>query len=257
MRSHNVLRFLVLNGIAIGLGASVATSCIGVNYPTVAFRCNPRQQDNCPESHVCCSDDPAAENGGLPEYMGKNIPGAEKPFFSGANNQLGTSGLCVNVEEIPFGSGLVEPQAANCPIPCNPTWDGEDVEAVCGTGRVCCQTVQLQEADCVLDPADEGSFRPVTGEDIGVAYSNGQVVTNWAPGEHATHQDPGGSGCRGFAMNMMTGPVWEDCVSHLTVANQRGFCMALAPTQVCPVTQAGYVDACSAKNGAAPAVPPA
>ena len=48
MRPMRVLRFLVLNGIAVGLGAVVATSCIDVNYPTVAFRCNPRQSENCP-----------------------------------------------------------------------------------------------------------------------------------------------------------------------------------------------------------------
>ena len=101
MRLTSVLRYIALYGAAVGLGATVASSCINVNYPIVAFRCNPRQQDNCPETHFCCSDDPAAENGDLPAFMGKNISGST-PYFSGMNNSLGTSGLCVNRDEIPF-----------------------------------------------------------------------------------------------------------------------------------------------------------
>jgi len=48
MRVELLLRFVVLNGLAIGAGALVASSCT-VDYPIVAFRCNPRQADNCPE----------------------------------------------------------------------------------------------------------------------------------------------------------------------------------------------------------------
>lgn len=260
MRSANLLRFLALNGIAIGLGASVATSCIGVNYPTVAFRCNPRQQDNCPDSHFCCSDDPAAEGGALPAYEGKGISGGV-PFFSGPNNALGTSGLCVNRDDIPFGSGLQEPAAANCPIPCNPTWEAGDITAVCGDGRVCCQTVEMEQLDCIVDPGD-GSYRPVTGNDIGETYDNGAVITDWSAGAHATHQDPSGFGCMGFAGNppqaeLAGNPVWQDCVANLTVANQRGFCMALGPGQTCPVAQPGFIDACTALNQGGAMAPPA
>jgi hypothetical protein len=260
MRSVNLLRFLALHGIAIGLGASVATSCIGVNYPTVAFRCNPRQADNCPDTHFCCSDDPAAEGGALPAYDGKGINGGQA-FFSGSNNALGTSGLCVNRDDIPFGSGLQEPAAANCPIPCNPLWAGSDIAAVCGDGRVCCQTEQLDPKDCVIDPAD-GTYRPVTGADIGQRYDNGTVITSWSAGDHVTHQDPSGFGCKGLAGNppdaeLNTNPIWQDCVANLTVANQRGFCMALAAGQMCPVQQVGYVDACTQLNQGGAAVPPA
>lgn len=255
MRLTSVLRYLALYGTAIGLGATVASSCIGVNYPTVAFRCNPRQQDNCPETHFCCSDDPAAEGGALPAYMGKNIAG-ETPYFSGANNSLGTSGLCVNREDIPFGGGLQEPAAGNCPIPCNPTWDDGDVAAVCGAGRVCCQTVQLDPLDCVVDP-DSGMYRPVTGADIGVRYEgDGPVITDWSPGAHKTHQDPSGSGCTGIAMGDTDSAAFKDCVAQLTVADQRGFCMRLDVGQVCPTIQPGYVDACTALNTGGAMVPP-
>src|SRR5690606_16888698 len=60
MGREKMLRFLLVNGAALGLGAFVATSCIGVDYPLVAFRCDPAQDSNCPDTHFCCSDDPAA-----------------------------------------------------------------------------------------------------------------------------------------------------------------------------------------------------
>jgi len=42
---------------------------------------------------------------------------------------------------------------------------------------------------------------------------------------------------------------FQDCVRALSVANQRGYCMALAPGQACPHAQPGYVDACEQLNG--------
>lgn len=238
MRVQRVIQYMGLYGVAVGLGAVVATSCINVDYPTVAFRCNPRQSENCPETHVCCSDDPAAVGGALPDYMGKGISGSAQPIFSGINNALGTSGMCVRTDDIPPGSGLLEPNVANCPIPCNPTWSDSDISAVCGPTRVCCQTVALDPKDCINDG---GTWRPVSGEDIGQG-------TNWANAVHATHQDPGGVGCTTFAMGMPSGPVWEDCVAQLTVADQRGFCMALGPGQLCPTEQPGFLDACTQIN---------
>jgi hypothetical protein len=248
MRAFQVLRLLVLNGVAVGLGATVATSCIKVNYPTVAFRCNPRLTDNCPETHFCCSDDPAAEGGALPDFMGRNIEGGATPYFAGQNNSIGTSGMCVNRDEIPFGAGLQEAAALNCPVPCNPTWDEDSVVAVCGEGRVCCQTVELEPEDCVLpDGSDE--YRPVTGADI-------PELTNWTASSHATHQDPNGSGCALFAgSNSSENEVFTECVASLSVANQRGFCMSLDAGVLCPTAQAGYVDACTLRTqggGAAP-----
>jgi hypothetical protein len=244
MRAQRVISFFALYGVAVGLGAVVATSCINVDYPTVAFRCNPRQSDNCPETHFCCSDDPAAVMGELPAYMGKEISGGT-PLFSGINNALGTSGMCVRTEDIPPGSGLLEPNVVNCPIPCNPTWSDGDIAAVCGGNRVCCQTVAMEAKDCLLE---DGEWRPATGADV-------PALTNWANGLHATHQDPGGIGCTTFAMGDQGSETFMDCVAQLTVADQRGYCMALAQGQQCPTApESGFVDACTQINTGA--IPP-
>ncbi len=236
MRVQRLIQYVALYGATVGLGAVVATSCINVDYPTVAFRCNPRQSDNCPETHVCCSDDPAAVGGVLPDFMGKGIGGSDVAIFAGINNALGTSGMCVRTDDIPPGSGLLEPNVANCPIPCNPTWSTGDIADVCGGSRVCCQTVAIEPKDCVLDG---DTWRPATGADI-------PDRTNWANGLHATHQDPGGTGCMTFAAGGE--PALLDCYSQLTVADQRGFCMALQPGQLCPTEQPGFLDACTQIN---------
>ncbi len=197
--------------------------------------CNPRASGS--DAWKCCSDDPAAEGGALPDYLQKNISGGGTPYFSGANNDRGTSGMCVKTSDVPTGSGLLESEAANCPIPCNPTWEQGETDAVCGNSRVCCQTRQLQAADCVQGPDDDAP-RPVTGADIG-------SVTDWNPGAHATHQDPAGVSCTQLANGDQASPVFVDCIAQLSVANQRGFCMALQPGQACPTEQPTYVDACS------------
>lgn len=238
MRPEKMLRFVLVNGAAIGLGAAVSTSCVGVDYPLVAFRCNPQQESNCPDTHFCCSDDPAAPMGAKPDYMGKNISDGAPPYFSGPNNALSTSGMCVRTSDI-AGQGLIDLAAANCPIPCNPTWEAAWISDVCGESRVCCQTVELDPKDCVND----GSFRPVNGGDIG-------TLTTWTPAEHETHQDPNGTSCMALAAGSSS--VFEDCVRQLSVADQRGFCMALGPGQLCPTQAPGYIDACTALNGGVP-----
>jgi hypothetical protein len=188
----------------------------------------------------CCSDDPAAPDGQLPDYEGKNIEGGVTPLFSGFNNALSRYGICVDVTQI-AGIGLQEGPAESCPIPCNPTWPQDSIDEVCGTGRSCCQTAELQPEDCVQDPST-GLYRPATGEDI-------PELTNWAPNAHATHQDPNGAVCLALANGNTTSPVFESCVRALSVADQRGYCMALAPGQACPHAQPGYVDACEELNG--------
>lgn len=240
MRFAQVLRFVLINGAAIGLGATVATSCIGVDYPLVAFQCDPRQENNCPDTHFCCSDDPAAEEGNKPNYLDKGIDDpVGQPYFSGSNNGVGTSGMCVRTDDI-VGQGLTELAAANCPIPCNPTWDAAWINDVCGAARVCCQTVAIEAKDCIVGA--DGQFRPITGEDIGPEHP-------WRPGDHSTHQDPNGDGCLGLAGGDANSPAFQDCVRQLSVADQRGFCMALGAGQTCPTDQPTYIDACSAMNG--------
>lgn len=237
-----VLRFVVLNGIAVGLGAVVATSCIDVNYPTVAFRCSPRQSDNCPSTHFCCSDDPAAVGGQLPAFQtSEGMTNGGTPYFAGLNNGLGSSGMCVRTGDLPPGAGLFDAAAANCPVPCNPTWDDADKEAVCGVDRVCCQTVEIEPEDCVQ--GEDGMWRPVTGADI---LSSPQK-SSWAPARHATHQDPAGTGCGKFA-GASSGPDFEGCLEQLSVADQRGFCMALQPGQACPTETDTYMNACEQIN---------
>lgn len=248
MRPKNVLRFLVVNGLAVGLGATVAGSCIKVNYPTVAFRCDPRQGDNCPDTHFCCSDDPSTADGEVPAFAGKDISGST-PLYADTANRAGTSGMCVRTDDIPMGSGLLDLAALNCPIPCNPKWDAGDVSTVCGAGRVCCQTVELGDRDCVQE---DGVWRAVSGADIG---KNDIVpITNWNNVAHDTHQDPNGSVCAGISGGA-SGEAFLECITHLTVADQRGFCMALAPGQACPASSAAippYVSICEAKNGTPP-----
>lgn len=197
--------------------------------------CSPRSSGA--GSHMCCSDDPSAAGGSLPSYEGKNISGST-PIFSGANNALGTSGLCVDTDSIPVGSGLIEPAALSCPIPCDPTWDEDDRGAVCGQNRACCQTRAIQPEDCILDG---DLWRPITGADI-------PDLTTWAPDSHATHQDPGGTGCMTFAGGDTSGEAFNDCVGQLRVASQRGFCLALAPGQACPHEGPDYLDACTQIN---------
>ena len=195
--------------------------------------CSPRSSGA--GDYRCCSDDPTTMGGGPPAYAGHNIPNGETPLFSGPSNDLGTSGMCVRTSAIPSGSGLLDPDG--CPIPCNPTWDQEETDAVCSPGRTCCQTRVLDPNDCILV---DGLWRPVTGADILTGRST------WTPSSHATHQDPGGSGCDGIAGGDMD--VFLACVETLTVADQRGYCMALLPDQVCPADAPGYLDACDQIN---------
>ncbi len=251
MRFEHVLRYFVVPAFAIALGATVSSSCIGVNYPTVAFRCNPRQTDNCPESHFCCSDDPSTADGALPTYVGKSNSGST-PIYADAANSAGTSGMCVDRNKVGAPLRLASPQAAGCPIPCNPTWSASEVGEVCGTGGFsCCQTAELGPDDCVQ--TKNGLWRAVTGSDIGTSGGVDQVVprTNWTPAAHDTHQDPGGNVCKALAGGDTSSAAFSECTRHLTVANQRGFCMQLPAGAGCPTVAPTYIDACEAKNGMA------
>jgi len=209
-----------------------------LGYPT--RHCNPRASGE--GEFKCCSDDPAAPNGVLPDYLGKTTNG-ETPIFSGESNERGTSGMCVRTDDIPAGAELLDPGAENCPTPCNPLWDAGSTATVCGEGRVCCQTRAMGEKDCVVDP-DSGMWRPVTGKDYA---PDGSGLTFWTPQEHATHQDPGLQGCTQFALGDQA--VYTDCIDQLTVANQRGYCMSLAPGELCPAAEPDYIDACEQLNG--------
>ena len=220
-----MLRILV-GGI---VGAAVGLAC-GLGHrggwPTIPFICDPAgpEQPPCPEGFGCCSDDPASIQGVL--------------LFANASNSRSRHGMCIDPNHIPG----VQPRAApGCVTACNPTWERERIEEVCGTFEVCCQTVELVEEDCVLDE-DDGRWRPMDGRDAAAAAASG--AARWGDG---THQDPDFSSCEAYAGGRDKDAFFA-CAGQLTVADQRGFCIALSQGQACPVEQPEYVDACEALN---------
>jgi len=242
---------VLLNGGAVALGATVAASCIQVEYSLFAFQCDPRSPKNCPTTHFCCSDDPATQNGLLPEY-GRDVSDADSdtPIFSSNNNSLSARGMCVDPEALVGVNTdwLIPVEGANgngdigqfpCPIPCNPTWTNSQISDVCGADLTCCQTVELGPKDCVYDEITE-EYRPVNASDIGEMDVTPE--TRWSPSAHDTHQDPNGTNCMRFADGNMD--AYADCIAQLTVANERGFCLRSCDTMLPP----DYVDPCEAMN---------
>ena len=258
-----LLNILLANVTVFGVAAIVSAACT-VNLPVTAFRCSPSSDSPCPTSgddaYICCSDDPAAlnlkfpDNVVTPRYTGRGGEGS--PLFSGGNNPLSRSGMCVREGSVPLSGALLDVNAQGCPVPCNPTWSAADINAVCGDNTICCQTVELEPEDCVLDPmaGDDGCYRPATGYDItGVG---GQELTDWSGTAHKTHQDPGGTNCQFFVEGIPEGSLGElsrqqaldACYRRLTVANQRGFCLGGAGVVACPLAQPSYRDACEQAN---------
>ncbi len=244
------------------VGAGLLATACDPSYSVTAFRCDPSAGD-CPTkygsgSYVCCSDDPAALDlddpaaAALPGYLGKSGTGV--PLFSGINNHLSTSGFCIDTAQVPPGAAIQDPGTGfGCPLPCNPTWSNSDVQAVCGNGATCCQTVELGDLDCVLDSSlgNNGCWRPVSGNDIfdneGLQFVDG-IPTDWSASDHDTHQDPNGSGCQAFIAQAAPGDqaALSQCFRRLSVANQRGFCQSNA----CPLTDPAYIDSCERRNAA-------
>jgi hypothetical protein len=252
---------LLTGGAAFVIALLVALACVGGRYPPTSYRCWPGgPQPRCPEpDDLCCSDDPAALDvtnlgaAALPDYA-VDSQGTGTPLFSAANNDLSDSGLCVRSGSVPIQGAL----EGGCPIPCNPTWDAASIASVCGPSTICCQTLELEAADCVFDPAlgDAGCWRPARGDDI--TGFGGLEATNWSPDAHATHQDPGGLGCEDFvvglsaaeldAAGVSASDVLVACYRRLGVANQRGFCLGGAGVNFCPLAQPSHRDPCEQKN---------
>jgi hypothetical protein len=260
-----LLNLLLVHGVAFGAAMVVSTACQPPDYPATAFRCSPGGDSPCPDGYICCSDDPAAldlDNLGLevlPEYQGRG--GTGTPIFSGGNNSLSITGMCIEEGKVPPEGALADVGAQGCPVPCNPTWTGDQIDEVCGNNTICCQTVELEQKDCVLDPAagDNGCYRPVDGSDI--KGLGGLDATEWRGTEHATHQDPNGNSCKTFVngvsqsvldSKMITADeLREACFARLTVANARGYCLGKSPTvTACPLDQPTYRDACEQRNDA-------
>ncbi|MBL8974659.1 MAG: hypothetical protein JNK56_28955 [Myxococcales bacterium] len=228
------------------VGAVTSVSCFVPEFENPSFRCNPSKaatSDVCPDAEVCCSDDPATTKGRLPNYFnGKNDAKYGVPIFSGANNPLSSSGMCVEV------GGFTSPFTTGCPVPCNPKWTQPERDAICGVGSLCCQMQELDPAkDCVLDPIDN-KWRAATGADI-------PKLTTWGD-KQTTNQDPQGDGCTLFASNGGATAVdmaaQTDCFAQLTVADQRGFCYKTCPCieDVCAMKNPGYVSPCLGQQAA-------
>jgi hypothetical protein len=241
----------------------VAVACGRIPLPPTAARCqpsSPHPDKRCPEGEQCCSDDPAAldlldlDGPELPAYEGRGGTGI--PLFSAERNDDSSFGMCIQV-------GSVAPAFAlpgGCPVPCNPSWDPDSVDAVCGAGTFCCQTLEIEASDCVFDPAigDDGCWRPARGEDI--IGLNGLGATSWSADEHATPQDPGGHECEAFVMGLSDDQLADagvtadgvhiSCLRRLGVANQRGFCIGGPGVAGCPLAQPSYRDACEQLNDA-------
>lgn len=223
------------------VAATFSGACINVNYSDTAFRCNPKSQGAaCPEGFVCCSDDPYTDSQGL-------------RFFSGDNNNLSSSGMCIRDAVVASGTaGLLN----GCPVPCNPKWDPDKKEEVCGSSvtALCCQTTALEPEDCIFD-VGLACFRPVNGTDTtevnscpkadlelrlqATGYDAGlaRCSSTWSRSAHVTHQDPGVSSGSSACMILAAAgaTTFDDCLRTLTVADQRGFCLTKSPSvQVCP-----------------------
>lgn len=254
---------IVAPALALICGAGFGLGCPSGGVSTT-FRCDPSgAEPRCPADYLCCSDDPAAVDldglaGALPAYEGRE-GGSGVPLFSGLNNSASYRGLCIREGAVPPQGALPEGPSAGCPVPCNPTWAAEEITEICGVGALCCQTVELEPEDCVLDPGlgDEGCWRPVHGGDI--QGLGGADLTVWAPQAHGTAQDPGGSRCRAFVEGvdpeLFTDGLTEDallraCYRQLGVADQRGLCIGGAGVNACPLAQPGYRDACEQRNDA-------
>jgi hypothetical protein len=233
--------------------------------PPTSFRCQPSSSDRdsrCPKDEFCCSDEPAAldifdlDGPGIPAYGTESSTGTGTgtPVFSADQNDASDFGMCIRV-------GSVAPAFAlpnGCPIPCNPSWDRPSIDAVCGPGIFCCQTLEIEASDCVFDPelGDGGCWRPVRGDDI--VGLGGLDATSWTANEHASHQDSGLHGCEAFVAGLSStelddAGVTEDevrgsCLRRLGVANQRGFCIGGPGVSGCPLAQPSYRDACEQIN---------
>ena len=167
--------------------------------------------------------------------------------------------MCVELSKVPAQSALQDANATGCPVPCNPSWDSASVGEVCGSGYSCCQTVELEVEDCTFDPSAQ-CWRPARGIDI----LNSEIQDPWSVSTHATHQDPGpvaeNGACRVFArgasqqLGLVEDDVWKACLKKLTVADQRGFCLADPQGLGCPldaVDVAGnpvHIDVCTQRN---------
>ena len=225
---------IACNGGQGEVDSETSTGSSSSTGPEVGDRCTPSLSPDPCGDLLCCSDDPAAQEGKLPAFNGTPISDVYGvPIFAEANNSLSRRGQCVAPESD-------RPLSNDCPSPCNPRWDAADVSTICGTGRLCCQSQALTEDDCIIDP-DTGRWRAVTGADIFLGLSS------WGD-RHPTAQDPNATGCSFFAGTTdVSDPTYSDCLIQLNVADQRGWCADTCPCveDTCELRNVDAVPQCS------------
>lgn len=197
--------------------------------------CDPTKEHK--DGWICCSDDPAALGGGLPDYpFVDGDVGA--PLFSADKNDASSFGLCGQEPDKPrqIGNRIGETIDGYCPPPCNPTWTEDEIGHVCGSFSICCQSVSIEEDDCFFDG---DIWRPIRGTDM-------VDPEDWANLPKGTRQDPDLTQCRNYAEGADDYEVAiRACVDALTAADQRGFCVVDQGPDYCGQVE----DPCAAMNG--------
>jgi hypothetical protein len=165
------------------------------------------------------------------------------PIFSGNNNPLSTSGMCVET------GGFTSPFPNGCPVPCDPTWDAVDAAEICGTTSKCCQMQELDATkDCVLDPATTSGARSPAPTFL-QARPRGARCTR----PTRTRSAPTACCSRRAAAAPVAMEAFDDCLDQLTVADQRGFCYdpnkCPCIEDVCAMKNPGYALKCAAAPG--------
>lgn len=202
--------------------------------------CDPMHTHEGGERMLCCSDDPAAASGALPDYPLVATDEATAPaLFSDARNRWSNFGQC----EADARSGSPwDLRGQRCTRPCNPRWTADEVGAVCGAGHQCLQTVPTDPSDCIFV---DGRWRGVRGTDM-------SEPQDWAQLHAKTRQDPDLIGCTAWAQRedgSRDDDRFADCVAQLGTAELRGLCVGmLGEAQHVPAADDPTLDVCGARN---------
>ena len=192
----------------------------------------------CPDDEICCSDDPAAlDFSRSRRTRTPSIRGPRRLRHSLVLGRPKRRQLLRRVHQI--GDWVALP--SGCPVPCNPSWDSDSVDAICGTGTFCCQTLEVDGVG--LRVRIPRSVTRVAGDQFWRRHHGtrgGLDATSWfceraldpARSRRATSARRGSwaSPTRSSTDASATaGDVQVACLRRLGVANQRGFCIIRWP----------------------------
>lgn len=229
--------------LADALGCGGLGDCEDLRRPSIATAflepCDPRGfTAGRRDDYLCCSDDPSAADGLVPDYESLALPDGvgSSPLFAGDRASWSAWGQCTIKGFEERNSDL-----GGCPRPCNPRWSAERIALVCQRpGDLCCPTIPTQATDCVFV---DGRWRAIRGSDLASPEA-------WIVDEPGTRQDPALDGCGDWATVDGRHDVsrFADCVKQLSAADQRGFCVPDTEGS-CPGSEAiETVDPCEARN---------